>query len=1349
MACPKHPLLSSSAIALVALCRCMSHAYALPEGGVVRGGSAVMVTSGNALDVTQGSDKAIIDWRGFDIGSGEKTEFHQPRASSVAINRVTSTSTSQIDGSLKANGNVVIINQNGIAFGKGAKVDVNSLIATTADASNDTLMRERKLTFDIPGNPDAGIVNEGTITAKDAGLVGLVAPNVMNAGTITAKLGRVQLASGDTATVDFYGDGLMKIAVSDKVTSQLVANTGEIKADGGTIALTAAAGAKMVNSLIDAEGHLQAQSVAEKNGEIIISAEGSNAVAGNVAADKGRKTGTSTVLVQGILDASGRKKGEHGGKVSVFGDNIALLGGTIIDVSGDSGKSNTTAKGKISDTRIGAAGGDVKIGGDYLGSGTSPTAKNLYVDQNAYVLNDSLTKGDAGRTIFWSDGKTHFQGNVFARALGGQGVDKQTGDATAPKTNKPKTSLGNGGFVETSGDEQLDANGYVNLTASDGERGTYFLDPANIAIYGNVDPKFQSTDGSIDLLSSLKLWLDASDTDNVNLTYSTDALGGATVTGVSGSNTITTSVNVASSLAVGARIRLGAAGAVTAASTVGADTYTIAGIAGTTITLSSNLTTNYNGGAGNNTLYRGLASQLTDKSGQGNHAIQGTQANMPMWISNGQNGLGVAKFDGNDYLLSNLYLSTLSNNVTLNVSERADSPSLYQGLLFWRGSATGLDMSSSTRWGYHWNDNGSTWGWTGGPTINVGNSQIVSLNVSPTFASVRSNGSNDIVNNVANPVLNDSTTPLRIGLDPCCGGRYFIGRTEEIMAYNKNLSANENQLVDQYQSSKWNIGLTPPGSGASEAAQATASIQKGDAVDGYSAFSTRYLERLSQSANIALQANNNITLDLKGDNLNFTTAGRSISLTAGNQITTASAGSITTNNAAINFTGTSGILFNHAFALNSNGGTIALNNATTLNANLTTNSGSGTTTFGGAVNGANNLTATAGTFSFASALGGATPLSAISLTSTNSLTLPSINAGSILAQATGATSDITVPVSKTLTATGAGNAITLAAGSNFINSAGASALSNPAGRWLIYSTNPTNTLGEELLSPASNFNRYNCTYTLCNGGVTIPVTGNGLVYSFVPTLTVTGITASKPLDGNRIAPLIGGTIIGALAGDTGITLNGSGVSGMFSDSIPGTGKLITLTGAYALGGTNYGYQLIQPAGITGTITLPASSGGGGTAPEPSAAITTLQPPVSTPSPPQSPVINIPSQPLLPAPSPAASAPSLAAPASASSATIIPNTVQIVSQIGINPTPVMPLLNTDTSAFANTPATVVSSTSGSGTSETAQPVKQEQGVQPEITLNEKTTNSTTFGTLLHGLLKVHPVIQKRFKLDQTF
>ena len=205
--------------------------------------------------------------------------------------------------------------------------------------------------------------------------------------------------------------------------------------------ITAAAARDLVDDLIVNTGVIQATAMNGQTGSVTLYAEGSNAVKGNVAANKGRKSGTSTVEDSGVIDASGYGSGETGGTISILGDNVGILSGAIIDASGDAG------------------GGTIKIGGDFHGQGTTPTALNTYVDANALIMANANTTGNGGNVVVWSDGNTWFLGNIIAE-----------GGATS----------GNGGFVETSGHGYLDANGYVDLLALDGQKGTYLLDPATI-----------------------------------------------------------------------------------------------------------------------------------------------------------------------------------------------------------------------------------------------------------------------------------------------------------------------------------------------------------------------------------------------------------------------------------------------------------------------------------------------------------------------------------------------------------------------------------------------------------------------------------------------------------------------------------------------------------------------------------------------------------------------------------------------------------------------------------------------------------------------------------------------------
>ncbi len=452
-------------------------ALANPVDGVVSGGSATISNSGNTTDITQTTDRAIIDWRGFDIGAGETTVFHQPSATSITLNRINSGNPTQILGTLSANGNVVLINPSGIFFGSGSKVDVSGLIATTADIKNENFMNG-DFKFDIPGHADAAIINEGTITAKQAGLVGLVAPNVINRGVITANLGRIELASGDTATVDLYGDGLMEVALSDNVRSQLVQNTGTLQANGGKIALTAAAGNQIVNSLIDVKGEVKAASIENKNGEIIIS----NAQPKNIT-DVAASAAARKVNIEGSITAKGETAGSKGGSVKVFADSIIMQSGSLIDVSGFAG------------------GGTALIGGDEHGiTENFANAYSTSINQGATIKANALDSGNGGKIIVWSDNNTEFNGSIEGKG----GING-----------------GDGGFAETSG-ENVSITGSMNLSAPTenslgSHAGTWLIDPTNITIYGAGTAGTDNTNTfTVDYLESYSIF------QNINLTASSN-----------------------------------------------------------------------------------------------------------------------------------------------------------------------------------------------------------------------------------------------------------------------------------------------------------------------------------------------------------------------------------------------------------------------------------------------------------------------------------------------------------------------------------------------------------------------------------------------------------------------------------------------------------------------------------------------------------------------------------------------------------------------------------------------------------------------------------------------------------
>jgi filamentous hemagglutinin family protein len=168
-------------------------ALANPGGQQVVAGNATFLQQGNVLSITN-TPGTIINWQNFSIGQGEITRFIQQSSSSAVLNRVVGQDPSRILGALQSNGRVFLINPNGIVFGQGAQVNVNGLVASTLNISNEDFLNGR---MHFAGDGGA-IRNAGTITTPSGGRIYLVAPNIENTGIINAPNGDVLLAAGRT-----------------------------------------------------------------------------------------------------------------------------------------------------------------------------------------------------------------------------------------------------------------------------------------------------------------------------------------------------------------------------------------------------------------------------------------------------------------------------------------------------------------------------------------------------------------------------------------------------------------------------------------------------------------------------------------------------------------------------------------------------------------------------------------------------------------------------------------------------------------------------------------------------------------------------------------------------------------------------------------------------------------------------------------------------------------------------------------------------------------------------------------------------------------------------------------------
>src|SRR5258708_29567280 len=110
---------------------CLIEARANPLGPTVSQGTAAVTSQGSHLTI-QTSDRAFINWQGFNIGLGQTTTFVQPSSTSLVWNYITDPNPSQILGNLNANGYVVLQNPSGFYIGGQAAITAHGLIMSTA-----------------------------------------------------------------------------------------------------------------------------------------------------------------------------------------------------------------------------------------------------------------------------------------------------------------------------------------------------------------------------------------------------------------------------------------------------------------------------------------------------------------------------------------------------------------------------------------------------------------------------------------------------------------------------------------------------------------------------------------------------------------------------------------------------------------------------------------------------------------------------------------------------------------------------------------------------------------------------------------------------------------------------------------------------------------------------------------------------------------------------------------------------------------------------------------------------------------------------------------------------------------
>jgi filamentous hemagglutinin family protein len=289
------------------------------------------------MTIFQNLSQAIIDWQSFNIGTNASVYFNQQGHTSwVALNRIWDNSPTQIFGRLTADGQVYLINQNGILFAPGSQVNVHALVASSLNLSIDNFLASSLTGGTQQPNttplPLTFNTQQGTMSAKDTNNNYIITDAELQ-GTIYAnRVDTFYNQSNPPGTASNPGvvsnAGAIQTDINGSVflIGPTVENSGSILAPSGQIGLVAAT-------------DVQLESPAAGNGSQVDypgignTAEARTALV--VAITNGDGGYTATNLAGGLLatDTGGANPVGLGGLVGMYG-NIVNQNGIIRSIAG-------------------------------------------------------------------------------------------------------------------------------------------------------------------------------------------------------------------------------------------------------------------------------------------------------------------------------------------------------------------------------------------------------------------------------------------------------------------------------------------------------------------------------------------------------------------------------------------------------------------------------------------------------------------------------------------------------------------------------------------------------------------------------------------------------------------------------------------------------------------------------------------------------------------------------------------------------------------------------------------------------------------------------------------------------
>jgi filamentous hemagglutinin family protein len=479
----------------------------------VSAGAASIATAGNTTTINQSSQRVAIDWTSLSTAANEALIFNQPNAQAIALNRITGSSPSELLGSLTANGQVFILNPNGVLFGGGSQVNVGGLVASTLSMSNADFMAGNHV---FTGSGGSGpVVNQGALNASPGGYLALLAPEVRNEGVMTASLGTALLAAGNKVTLNLDNGSLLGYSIDQGAINALAENKLLIQANGGQVLLSAKALDNLTTATVNNSGVIEAKTIQNKAGRILLMGD----------------METGTVNVAGTLDASA-PDGGSGGFIETSAAHVKVADGAKVTTLANSGKHGTWL---IDPTDFTIAAGSGGLTGSGIGATT--LSNNLNLGNVALATNNGAgtENGDihVNAAVTWNAGTTLTLSAWRNININASITSQHANGKLALEYGLGAVNAGNTATYNVRAPVNLQAgDNFSTRLGSDGATDPYKVITSLGAAGSTTGTDLQGINGAPALNYVLGADIDASDTVNWNAGAGFDTLGGVGAPGI-------------------------------------------------------------------------------------------------------------------------------------------------------------------------------------------------------------------------------------------------------------------------------------------------------------------------------------------------------------------------------------------------------------------------------------------------------------------------------------------------------------------------------------------------------------------------------------------------------------------------------------------------------------------------------------------------------------------------------------------------------------------------------------------------------------------------------------------------